>query len=101
MKKLVFISTLILLGFSCKKERLNDNKELLVGKWELDYAIHYWYNVKRSRYEYFDTLIPGINANNLFITFKKAIIDITRTISHLALSVPLSAFKLPIILTST
>lgn len=72
MKKLLFISTLILLGFSCKKERLNDNKELLVGKWELDYAIYYWYNFKRSRYENFDTLIPGINANNLFITFKKS-----------------------------
>jgi len=72
MKKLVFISTLILLGFSCKKERLNGSKEIMVGKWELNYTITYYKDYKRDRIDSFDTLIPGVNSNKVFITIKKS-----------------------------
>ena len=73
MKKLVFISTLILLAFSCKKERLNGSKEIMVGKWEKAYNFSYYFDYKRKKYyNYSDTLIPGVNSNSVFITIKKS-----------------------------
>ena len=68
MKKLVFISTLILLSFSCQKERLKDHKEIFIGKWELQYAIeNKWRNGSPRK---IDTIFPCNSPATL--TFKKS-----------------------------
>lgn len=71
MKKLLFISTLLLLGFSCKKEKLKNEKEVFIGKWELEYVLEDFFYVKYGHHTFYDTLIPGVNAPTTFLTFKK------------------------------
>tara|TARA_B110000211_G_C14020095_1_gene527254 strand:- start:818 stop:1057 length:240 start_codon:yes stop_codon:yes gene_type:complete len=71
MKKLLLLSAIITMAFSCKKERLNGSKEIMVGKWELNYTITYYKDYKRDRIDSFDTLIPGVNSNKVFINIKK------------------------------
>jgi hypothetical protein len=39
-KQFLYISLLILISFSCKKERLTGNDKLLVGEWRLSKSIH-------------------------------------------------------------
>jgi hypothetical protein len=58
LKQLTFISFLILfLGFSCKKERLKDEKEIFIGEWEFQYAIETkkWSGVPMK----IDTILPS------------------------------------------
>lgn len=38
MKKLIIILVLIGINFSCKKDRLKDETELLIGKWNWDFT---------------------------------------------------------------
>ena len=42
----------------------------MVGKQELNYTITYYKDYKRDRIDSFDTLIPGVNSNKVFITTK-------------------------------
>jgi hypothetical protein len=58
-------------SFSCKKERLNAEKEILVGTWQLDFReSHYWggpgWPVS------FDTLRAGIETPNIELEIKKS-----------------------------
>ena len=63
------------MGFSCKKERLNGSKEIMVGKWEVKLILlHIIKIINEKEYDkYSDTLIPGVNStNSVFITIKKS-----------------------------
>tara|TARA_B110000208_G_C11536148_1_gene346147 strand:+ start:44 stop:565 length:522 start_codon:yes stop_codon:yes gene_type:complete len=67
MKQLIFITFLILLAFSCQKERLKDEKEVFIGKWELKYSIETkkWSGVPMK----VDSIFPSNSPATL--TFKK------------------------------
>ena len=67
MKKLIFISAVLSLAFlSCKKQRLNKEKEVFVGKWELKYAIF-----NSSVHSKGTIIYPGQNDFPVTLTFKK------------------------------
>ncbi len=40
MKKLIFILVLIGINFSCKKDKLEGDKAIFIGKWEWQYTSH-------------------------------------------------------------
>jgi hypothetical protein len=67
MKQLIFITFLILLAFSYQKERLKDEKEVFIGKWELKYSIETkkWSGVPMK----VDSIFPSNSPATL--TFKK------------------------------
>ena len=64
MKKLLFVSALLIFVFSCKKERLNNDKEILVGTWELDFRESYYWGGPGWPFS-LDTLRAGIETPNI------------------------------------
>ena len=68
MKKLIFISAVLSLAFlSCKKQRLNKEKEVFVGKWEFSYAI------SNPAFSQRGTIIyPNQNEPKTILNFKKS-----------------------------
>lgn len=62
MKKLLFISALIFLGFSCKKQRLRKERDILVGEWQLEYQVKRYYNAKYGYYNADDTIYNTSNS---------------------------------------
>ena len=74
-KKLLLnnIVILLLISFifsSCKKTRLNKDKEILVGNWEWKYSIVR--NHSFTGYVYYDTLYPGVQEGTASLEFKKS-----------------------------
>ncbi len=70
MKQTLFIFCFFFLFFSCKKERLDNDAELLVGRWEGDYYYYFYRNRGRetvNRTEFSET--P--NKNRKWVDFKK------------------------------
>lgn len=67
--KLVNFLFSFLVVFSCKKTRLNKDKEILVGKWEWQYSV---VEIRNSTgYIYYDSLFPNNQEGEASIIFKK------------------------------
>tara|TARA_B110000902_G_scaffold62440_1_gene73847 strand:+ start:40 stop:513 length:474 start_codon:yes stop_codon:yes gene_type:complete len=71
MKNLLFVSALLIFVFSCKKERLNNDKEILVGTWELDFRESYYWGSPGWPFS-LDTLRAGIETPNIELEIKKS-----------------------------
>lgn len=65
MRTILFISALLLLGFSCKKEKLKDEKEVFIGEWELQFVINKNQSMNPGNsYCFLDTVF-ATNANKI------------------------------------
>jgi hypothetical protein len=76
MKNLIFIIFTFFVIVSCKKDRLNDEKSILIGKWEWVYADHY-YDVCEGAAIY-ETLTPESENVTFQFEFQKKGIFIFR-----------------------
>lgn len=69
MKKIFFIFCLIALNFSCKKDKLIDEKAVFVGTWNWSYTIHTGNYCEGFSFE--DTLNPFTEEANYSMEFFK------------------------------
>ncbi len=70
MKKCIYITGIFVLLLSCKKDRLKDDKEIFIGTWEWQHAVHK-YDFCDNDPNYSEILTPENIGNNYSIEFLK------------------------------